>query len=115
MSNEIQKGKLFIAQVVAKLKGDDAEAKAAKNARKALSAVEGQLAALRAREVDLENNVEDANEALNNAKFPTELITSNTYYIASIQKAQSAYDTAVSSLDEVKESIVYFEKLLKTF
>lgn len=115
MSTEVKKGKLFIQQVVAKLKGDNNEELAAKIARKAVSAVDAQLAALRAKEVDLEGSLEDANEALNDAKFPITMITDNYAYIRNIQRAQEARDAAQTNLDDVKESIKYFETLMKEF
>lgn len=111
----IKKGASFAKQVLAKLKGDDAAALSEKIARKAISAVEGQLAALRAKEVDLENNVEDANEALESAKYPTTVFTNNQRYIENIQYAQKACDSAQEDLDAVKESISYFETLLASF
>lgn len=115
MENVIKKGTHFVAEVVARLKGDDAKAVAEKNARKAMSAVEGQLAALKAKEVDLENTVEDAQENLGNAKFPTVMIDNNQAYIKNIQKAQETLDQAEQELADVKSSITYFNELLKSF
>lgn len=115
MENVIKKGTHFVAEVVARLKGDDAKAVAEKNARKAMSAVEGQLAALKAKEVDLENTVEDAQENLGNAKFPTVMIDNNQAYIRNIQKAQETFDQAEQELADVKRSIEYFNELLKSF
>lgn len=115
MENVIKKGQSFAKEVLARLKGDDAKAIAEKNARKAMSAVEGQLAALKAKEVDLENTLEDAQENLGNAKYPTEMITDNQYYIRNIQKAQELLNKAEEELADVKASIVYFTDLLKSF
>lgn len=115
MSTEVKKGKLFIQQVVAKLKGDNNEELATKIARKALTAVDAQLAALRAKEVDLEGSLEDANEALNDAKFPTTMITDNSAYIRNIQKAQENRDAAQDNLDDIKNSIKFFETLMKEY
>ena len=115
MSTEVKKGKLFIAQVVAKLKGDNNEELAIKISRKALSAVDSQLAALRAKEVDLEGTLEDATDALNEAKFPTTMITDNQAYIRGIQNAEKAKVEAEDNLNDVKESIKYFEGLLASF
>jgi N-methylhydantoinase B/oxoprolinase/acetone carboxylase alpha subunit len=112
---EIKKGQLFIKQVVSKLKGDGVEELAAKIARKALSAVDSQLASLRSREVDLENSLDDANELLETAKFPVTMITDSHFYIKGIQRAQEAKDKAEEDLTNVKESIVYFETLLASF
>lgn len=115
MSNAIKKGGTFIKEVMGRLKGDDAQVLAAKIARKGISAVEGQLAALKAKEVDLEGTVEDGVEALFNAKYPTEMITDNGNYIKRIQNAQQALDTAKDQLADVQDSIKYFEELLAGF
>lgn len=115
MSNEVKKGTLFIKEVAARIKGDDAEAQAAKISRKALSAVEGQIAALKAKEVDLENSLEDAVDALNNAKFPIVVFTNNQNYINNIKTAQNNFDTAKEELESVRESITYFNSLLDSF
>lgn len=112
---EIKKGQLFIKQVVAKLKGDGVDELAAKIARKALSAVDSQLAALKSREVDLENTLEDAVELLDGAKFPIIMITDSQLYIRNIQRAQEAKTKAEEDLADVKTSIVYFEELLASF
>lgn len=115
MSNEVKKGQLFMKQVVAKLKGDDAEAKAAKISRKGLSAVEGQIAALNSKKVDCEGEVEDATEALDAAKFPTEMITDNMTYIKGIKSAQERLDSKKAELDGVNDSLKYFGDLLASF
>ena len=78
----------FIKEVTARLKGDEAGVIAAKVERKALSAINGQLAALKAKLVDDETAVEDAEEALNNAIFPTSVFTDNAMYVRNIQSRQ---------------------------
>lgn len=113
--NEVTKGKLFAKEVFARLKGDDAEAKAAKIARKALSAVEGQLASLNSKKVDLENNLEEAEEALKNNTYPVEIFTNNQGYIESILRAQRGVDVAKEELEAVNTAITYFTTLLSGF
>lgn len=115
MSSEIKKGKAFIAEVTARLKGDNDGALAAKIARKAISAVDSQLAALKAKEVDLENSLEDAKEALKNAKYPLEMINDGQSYIRGIKNAQEAEERAAEDLQDVVDSIKYFEGLLASF
>ena len=115
MSNEVKKGELFIREVVARLTGDGAEAKAAKISRKALSAVEGQLASLKAKVVDQENSLEDAQEALKTAKYPTEFPSSNQSYVDAILRAQRTVDENQANLDSTNKAIEYFEGLLKSF
>lgn len=43
------------------------------------------------------------------------MITDNYAYIRNIQRAQEARDAAQTNLDDVKESIKYFETLMKEF
>ena len=104
----------FIKEVTARLKGDEAGVVAAKVERKALSAINGQLAALKAKLVDDETAVEDAEEALNNAIFPTSVFTDNAMYVRNIQSRQEYLDTAKATLDSTKETIAYFENLVET-
>ena len=113
--SSVKKGKLFMKEVIARLKGDDAEVKASKIARKAMVSVESQIAALRSREVDVESKVEDCVEELHNAKFPIELIRDNQSYIKGISDAQAKLDSSAEELEDVRESIVYFQELLEQF
>jgi hypothetical protein len=102
----------FIKEVTARLKGDEAGVVAAKVERKALSAINGQLAALKAKLVDDETAVEDAQEAFNVAVFPTTVFTDNRSYVSGIQRAQEVLDAKEAELESTKESIAYFEALL---
>lgn len=115
MGNELTKGKLFLKEVVSRLKGDDAEAKGAKIARKAVSALEGQIASLNSKKVDLENNLEDAQEALSNATYPTEVFTNNQTYVQGILNAQQSVDQAKENLESTEKAITYFTSLLAKF
>lgn len=115
MSTELKKGQLFIAQVIAKLKGDDAEALANSIARKSMSAIEGQIAALRSTIVDQEDRVEEANEALENAIYRTTKITDNRLYCQSIVNAQENVDNANETLSLTQKSLAYFQALLAKF
>lgn len=105
----------YYKQMLGYLKGDNAQVVAAKNERKSNSAIQGQLAALRAKQVDDESRVEDAQEALTRDYFPTDLITDNSSYIRNIVKAKEALDTASATLISTKDSIVFFEGLAKDF
>lgn len=105
----------FVKTVIARLKGDDAEVLALKIERKANSALKGQLAALEAKVVDLENIVADREDALNNAIYPSQLFTDNSSYISSIQRAQASLDEAKENLQQVVDSITYFTNLQSKF
>jgi hypothetical protein len=102
----------FIKEVTARLKGDEAGVVAAKVERKAQSAINGQLAALRAKLVDDETAVEDAEEAFNTAVFPTSVFTDNRHYVTQIQSANTRLEEAKDQLEATKEAIAFFEKLV---
>ena len=101
----------FIKQVTAQLTGDQNTVIATKNARKADSALNGQLAALNSKLVDLESLVEDAEEALYLAKYPKTLITDNQSFLNNIKKASEAFETAKDNVANVEESIAFFTAL----
>lgn len=115
MANELTKGKLFIKEVTARLKGDDNEALAAKISRKAVSAFEGQLASLNSKKVDLENTLEEALEHLHDSIYPTKVFSSNEQYIQNILSAQKAVDQAQENLDATERAIEYFTTKLSKF
>jgi len=102
----------FAKEVAARLKGDEAGVVAAKVERKAISAFNGQIAALKAKLVDDETRVEDAVEALNNAIYPTTVPTDNGAYINNIVRAQENLDKATEILDETQKTLSYFETML---
>lgn len=107
--------KSFVKQVIARLSGDEAEVTAQKNYRKASSAVKSQLAALEAKLVDDEVKLEEATEALDNAKFPTLSISNNQSYVEKIRDAQADVEDAEEALKQTQESIGYFQKLQAEF
>lgn len=107
--------KSFIDEVLARLQGDSDGAVAARNARKADSAVRGQLAALEAQRVDDEIALEEAVERLGNAKYPTTPIENAQDYIQSIVDAQEDVDSAQEALDATIESLEYFKALAGDF
>ena len=78
---EVSKASLFFKECVARIKGDDAEAKAAKVARKAVSAIASQIGAQKTKIVDDEIAVENAQEAFNNTLYPSEVQNDNREYI----------------------------------
>lgn len=115
MSNTLKKGDLFIKEVISRISGDDKAALAAKISRKAISAIEGQLASLKAKEVDDENAVEDAQENLNNALYPTEMFSNNKGYCERIVAAQENLEQAEEILQQTKDSILFFISILGKF
>lgn len=107
--------KSFVKEVVARLKGDTTTVVAEKNYRKATAAIGGQIAALKAKLVEEEGRVEDAKEALDAAKYPTDLITDVSSYVKNIKAKQDAYDAAKESHQAVVETLEYYSKLLAGF
>lgn len=107
----MSKGK-FVSEVTGRINGEGAEIVASKVGRKAKSAFEGQIAALKAELVDNEGEVEDAKEALGNAIYPTTTFTDNKTYCQNVSRAQEAVDRAIATQAATQESIEFFEKML---
>lgn len=100
----------FKTKVVAKIKGDEAEAAAVKIESRAKAALNGQIAALESKKVEAEIKLDDARNALDDAKFPAALYDSTTY-IHGIKTAQAALDFAEEGVETINESIEYYKKL----
>ena len=115
MANEVKKGVLFVKEVVARIKGDDAEVLGAKIARKAISAIEGQIAALQAKLVDAEDAVETATEQLKDAMYPSVMITDNKAYCDAIVRAQDNLQAKQTLLESVQHSIEVFRGIWDKF
>jgi predicted ArsR family transcriptional regulator len=113
MENTSKKVNSFVKQVVARLKGDDNEVVAQKVARKAMSAIEGQIAALKAQVVDDEQRVEDAQEYLDNMIYPTAVFSDNRVYCQNIVNAHTKLENAQDTLKSTQDSIDFFTTLLK--
>lgn len=107
----MSKGK-FVTEVTGRINGDGAEATALKISRKAKSALEGQIAALKAQLVDDETVVEDRQEALAAVVYPTSTFGDNRTYCSNVARAQADLDEAVATKVATEESITFFTKLL---
>lgn len=107
--------KSFVKQTLASLTGNTDEVLAQKNFRMAISAVDGQIAALKADLVDAEERVKDAEEALEAAKYPSTAITNRTAYLAGIVDATENLEEAQASHANVKASIAFNEALKSEF
>jgi len=115
MSELAKTVKSFAEEVLARLTGDDNAAVAAKNERKARSAFKQQISSKENAIVDAEVRVEEAQEALNNALYPTTLIDSTEEYISGIAEAKDALTEAENELQTLKDQLAYFETTLATF
>lgn len=103
----------FMSIVLAKLTGDKAKEVAARNEKKARAALKGQISALESEQVNLDEAVEDAKEALNNAIYCTEPIVSSEAYISNIVKAKDNLTDAEDAIEDNQESIEFYKSLLE--
>lgn len=113
--SEVTTAKSYVKQIIARLKGDESQVVAEKNFRKAVSSVKQQIGALENKEVDLDTQLDEANEKLSDAKYPTSLITNTQSYTQGIATAQERVDNAQAELDTTKKSISFFKALLTEF
>lgn len=105
--------KSFIAQFVALIKGDDAEAQAQKVWRQAESAFKTQISALEGKTLDFEDKIVEAHEAaqlrlLNNGKK----IEDRDAYIKSVLEAENRVLEAEENMVEHKRKIDLLQKKL---
>jgi len=107
--------KSYVKQVLAQLTGDQNTVVAEKNYRKASSAVKGQIASLEAKLVDDEQSLENAQEALNKAKYPTFEVSDQKGYVQNVVRATEAVEANQATLDSTKKSIEFFKSLLTEF
>jgi len=105
----------FAKEILSRLKGDEQGVIAAQNERKANSALLGTIAALNAKVVDQEELVKDAEDALQEAKYPTTKITDNGSYVSKIQQKQALLDNAKEELENTTKSLSYWNTLVAEF
>ena len=96
----VSKTKSFVKEVVALLKGDDAEATAQKILRQADSAFKTQIASLTGDTIALEDRVEDAKESVRLARLNNgQTITDRNTYVANLLSAQNRLIDAQDALE----------------
>lgn len=113
----LNKTKSFVKEVVAILKGDDAEATAQKILRQADSAFKTQIASLTGDTIALEDRLEDAKENLRLSRLNNGLpITDRNSYIRSLLDAKNlvtsseeALEAHIAKLDFLKEQAALLE------
>lgn len=103
---------LFFKQVLAQFKGDADVAIAAYNERKAKVAFKSQIAALEAKVIDDENAVDDAQDGLNTAMFPTVKIDNGAHYIKNLAYYNDRLENAKANLQATNKSLEFFRGLL---
>lgn len=102
----------FVEIVVAKLTGDKAKETAIRNEKLAKAAIKGQISALEAKLVKDELALEQAEEALEEAIYPSDLIKDAEAYIRGIKVASDYVDELKAVVDATQDSIDYFNSLV---
>lgn len=115
LNSEIKKGSLFFKQVVASIKGDDAEVIAARNGRKAISAFNQELASLEAQEVSAEEDLQNAEERLMTAICPKEPIENNRAYIQRISEARAHLEECKEVLEDIRFTQKSISEMLEKY
>ena len=96
----VSKTKSFVKEVIAILKGDDAEATAQKILRQADSAFKTQIASLTGDTISLEDAVEEAKESLRLYRLNYgQVIVNRNNYISSLLMAQNKLIDAEEALE----------------
>ena len=101
----------FAKQFVAIIKGDDAEAKAAKVWRQCESAFKVQIAALKGDLIRKEDAVTDAQEALDSARINGgKSITDRDAYVGNLIASKERLTTAEKQLEAHQKTIAFLEE-----
>lgn len=103
----------FVKLVVAMLQGDDAEVTAIKIQRKAKVELKSQIAVKEAHTLTLEENVEEAEEALQKARLANgEIINSGEIYIIDLLQAKKDLENSKEILKVHKETVKFLKEEL---
>jgi uncharacterized protein YaiL (DUF2058 family) len=110
----MNKAKSFIKSFVAAIKGDDAEAQAAKVWRQVESGLTMQIAALKGDLIRKEDTVTDAQEALDSARINSgKSITDRDSYVAGLIQAKERLIQAEKQLEAHQKTIAFLEEEYK--
>lgn len=108
--------KNYVQTLMALLQGDEDKAIALKNARKVSALVKGQISALNSKLIDQENDLEEAVEKAEEAKYPKELIGSGSSagktFIDNLFNTHWAVEEAEDEIEATKEAIAMLEAFL---
>jgi len=109
-----KKMKLFVQQFVAVVKGDDATALGIKTLREADATLTAQIAVLTGKNVQLENAIELAEEALNNAMVNNgkSIGSDGNKYINTLFSLQNTVTDAKDALEVNQERIKFLQEVL---
>jgi len=107
----MNKAKSFIKGFVAAIKGDDAEAQAAKVWRQAESGLTVQIANLKGDLIRKEDAVTDAQEALDNARINNgKSISDRDGYVANLIAAKERLVSVEKQLEAHQKTIAFLEE-----
>jgi hypothetical protein len=107
----VSKTKSFVKEVVAILKGDDAEATAQKILRQADSAFKTQIASLTGDTIALEDRLEDAVEALRLARLNNgRVISDRNSYVRNLLDAKNNVTYAEEALEAHNAKLVFLKE-----
>ena len=105
----------FVKSFVAIITGDDAEAKAQKAYRQALSGLKSQISSLEGDTVNFEDKLEEAKEAQANARVNNGLpITDRDKYVENLFEAKNSVTEAEQDLEEHKARIQFLKDELES-
>jgi len=100
----------FVNQFLAYVKGDSAEAQAEKAWRQAKSALNSEIARLDAVTVDLETDIENAQEALSKARINNgNQIEDRSAYLVNLLRAKNTLQAAEENLNEHLAKFEFFQ------
>jgi hypothetical protein len=107
----VSKTKSFVKEVVALLKGDDAEATGQKILRQADSAFKTQIASLTGDTIALEDKVEEAKENVRLARLNNgQPISDRNSYISSLLTAQNRLVEAEEALESHLDKLLFLKE-----
>ena len=103
----------FVDKVLALLEGNDEKGIAIKNERLAKAAFKQQLASLEGAKIDAEAKVDEALDNYESKVFPIKVIEDRSHYMFNIKDAKEFLDEAEANLQDVIDSIKFWEVEMK--
>lgn len=104
----------FFKRTMAKLTGDQTKVIALDNQEMSISLVESQISELQLQIIKQQREIRKAEERLDDAKYPKQLIDENNY-LAQIRDAEVHLSKQKAYLETLKDNIVRNEALLAEF
>lgn len=99
----------YAKTLLALLTGDETEKLALHNERRAMSSIRKQLSSLEDRRTSLQEKIEDSEEAVKLAEYPTYKLEENSNYCANLLASDEKLKKAKEDLEDCEASIKYFE------